>query len=349
MHRPLVSIALALAAASAHAQIAKYAKDAPGTKEPPEIKRVEGSIVLHFTQKKFDEFVIPTGRVVFEYGPQKFNDWPRIRVEGSRTTLFFRQPKDATTLEVQRSYEDDLAGKGFEKIFAGSSNSEWESERNELDNGYGRFLAQVYTSEMDQDLQKYTMAAAKDFRYLAMKRPGSGGRGDLYVAVLSCAIPAQWKNEPMGILENTVVSRVDIVEAKPLETRMVLVKSGEMREQIEKGGRVALYGIFFDFNKATLQRESEPTLQEIAKLLEAEPDLKLLVVGHTDSVGEFEFNRDLSARRAAAVVEALAAKHSISKARLFPFGCSFASPAASNTTEEGRAKNRRVELVRWGQ
>lgn len=159
MCHPLAAIAtsIALAAASAHAQIAKYAKDAPGTKEPPEIKRVEGSVVLHFAQKKFDEFTIPTGRVVFEYGPQQFNDWPRIRVEGSRTTLFYRQPKDATTLEVQRSYEEDLAGKGFEKIFAGSSNDAGESERNELDNGYGRFLAQVYTSEMDQDLQKYTM------------------------------------------------------------------------------------------------------------------------------------------------------------------------------------------------
>ncbi|MDB6137166.1 MAG: yiaD 2, partial [Verrucomicrobiaceae bacterium] len=63
--------------------------------------------------------------------------------------------------------------------------------------------------------------------------------------------------------------------------------------------------------------------------------------------GEFEFNRELSNKRAASVVEALGGRFGVSSQRLFPFGCSFSSPAAPNTTEDGRAKNRRVELVRW--
>jgi outer membrane protein OmpA-like peptidoglycan-associated protein len=96
-----------------------------------------------------------------------------------------------------------------------------------------------------------------------------------------------------------------------------------------------------------LKPESDATLDQIGKLLAADAALKLLVVGHTDNAGAFEFNRDLSNRRAAAVVDVLVKRFKISNERLFPFGCSFASPAAPNTTEEGRAKNRRVELVKW--
>jgi outer membrane protein OmpA-like peptidoglycan-associated protein len=76
--------------------------------------------------------------------------------------------------------------------------------------------------------------------------------------------------------------------------------------------------------------------------------MKLLVVGHTDNVGTFAFNTDLSQRRAVAVVNALASRFGVARNRLTPFGVSFAAPVASNRTEEGRAKNRRVELVDSG-
>lgn len=76
--------------------------------------------------------------------------------------------------------------------------------------------------------------------------------------------------------------------------------------------------------------------------------MKLLVVGHTDNVGTFAFNTDLSQRRAVAVVNALSSRFAVARNRLTPFGVSFAAPVASNRTEEGRAKNRRVELVDSG-
>ena len=118
-----------------------------------------------------------------------------------------------------------------------------------------------------------------------------------------------------------------------------------MAQAITGTGRIALYGINFDFNRAEIKADSEPTLEQIAKLLKESSGLKLLVVGHTDNVGSFAFNTDLSQRRAAAVVTALVQRHGISKERLTPVGVSFASPMASNRTEEGRAKNRRVERV----
>jgi outer membrane protein OmpA-like peptidoglycan-associated protein len=125
----------------------------------------------------------------------------------------------------------------------------------------------------------------------------------------------------------------------------VTVDAGEMAKSITATGRVALYGIYFDFNKAEVKPESDTTLAEVAKLLQTTPAMSLLVVGHTDNVGTFDFNLDLSQRRAAAVVEALATRFKVNRARLKPFGVSFASPAASNQTDEGRGKNRRVELV----
>ncbi|MBV9489754.1 MAG: OmpA family protein, partial [Verrucomicrobia bacterium] len=109
----------------------------------------------------------------------------------------------------------------------------------------------------------------------------------------------------------------------------------------------ALYGIYFDTNRTDIKPESRPTLEQIADLLKRQPDLKLLVVGHTDNVGDFESNRDLSQRRAASVVNALVTGFGIAPDRLVPFGVSYASPVASNGTAEGRSQNRRVELVRY--
>ncbi len=97
--------------------------------------------------------------------------------------------------------------------------------------------------------------------------------------------------------------------------------------------------------KAEIKPESKAALDEIAKLLKGEPNLKLHVVGHTDNVGGYEPNLGLSRRRAEAVVGALARNYGISAARLTPNGVAYLAPVAVNTTEEGRAKNRRVELI----
>jgi outer membrane protein OmpA-like peptidoglycan-associated protein len=141
------------------------------------------------------------------------------------------------------------------------------------------------------------------------------------------------------------IAVVDIIEGKAREQKMITVTSAEMAKEISSSGSVALYGIYFDFNKADLKAESEPALAEIAKLLKSNAALKLLVVGHTDRVGTLAFNMDLSQRRAAAVVNALVTKYQTAQSRLTPLGVAFASPVASNAAEEGRAKNRRVELV----
>ena len=123
------------------------------------------------------------------------------------------------------------------------------------------------------------------------------------------------------------------------------MKAEEMAQAINTSGRVALYGLYFDTAKADVKPESKDTLDQIAKLLSSSPSLKLLVVGHTDNVGEFGANMDLSKRRADAVIAALAGQYKVDRKRLTPVGVSFASPVAPNTSDDGKAKNRRVELV----
>jgi OOP family OmpA-OmpF porin len=110
-------------------------------------------------------------------------------------------------------------------------------------------------------------------------------------------------------------------------------------------GHVEVPGIFFDTGKSEVKPESEAALQEVAKLLQGDPSLKVWVVGHTDSTGSDTANVALSQARAASVVKALTGQMGIAAARLAPQGVGPYAPVAPNTTEEGRAKNRRVELV----
>jgi OmpA-OmpF porin, OOP family len=136
-----------------------------------------------------------------------------------------------------------------------------------------------------------------------------------------------------------------IVEQKVMEQEIV-ADANSLARDIRSTGHVSVYGIHFDFNKATVKPESQPTLKNIAKLLKADTELKLYVVGHTDSVGKIAYNMKLSRARAEAVVRALVTKHGVAQHRLDPYGVGPLSPVASNETEEGRALNRRVELVK---
>ena len=116
--------------------------------------------------------------------------------------------------------------------------------------------------------------------------------------------------------------------------------------ELAKAGRVEVYGIYFDFGSATLRPESEPVLKEIADALTSNATWKLKIDGHTDNVGGDAPNLDLSRRRAASVRDALVARYKINTARLATDGFGASRPKESNATPDGRARNRRVELVR---
>ncbi len=119
-----------------------------------------------------------------------------------------------------------------------------------------------------------------------------------------------------------------------------------LARRLETTGRAEVYGIHFDFASAAIKPESEGVLSEIASVLGEHPDWRLSVEGHTDAIGDEDYNLSLSVRRAEAVMEALVARYGIAAARLAAAGFGESRPRAGNETLEGRALNRRVELVR---
>lgn len=117
--------------------------------------------------------------------------------------------------------------------------------------------------------------------------------------------------------------------------------------KLDKDCHLPLYGVLFDFNKATLKPESEPVLRKALDLLKARPDLKVEVQGHTDAVGSEAANQALSEARAASVAAWLAG-HGVAAGRVSSAGYGKRQPVAPNDTDAGRARNRRVELKKQG-
>jgi outer membrane protein OmpA-like peptidoglycan-associated protein len=124
------------------------------------------------------------------------------------------------------------------------------------------------------------------------------------------------------------------------------VLADRLERALAETGRADVYDVYFDFNSDRIREESEPTLEEIAEVLRRHPDWNLVIEGHTDNVGSDVDNLDLSKRRAASVKEALVANHGVGADRLRTGGYGEARPRDRNDTLDGRARNRRVELVR---
>lgn len=136
-----------------------------------------------------------------------------------------------------------------------------------------------------------------------------------------------------------------IVEKQAM-AQAIVADATVFKNELRDTGHSAVYGIYFDTGKATIKPESAQAIGEIAKLLKADPALKIFVVGHTDNEGGIDSNIKLSQDRGEAVLQTLVRDHGIAAARLKSYGCGLFSPVASNDSEDGRAKNRRVELVK---
>jgi OOP family OmpA-OmpF porin len=136
-----------------------------------------------------------------------------------------------------------------------------------------------------------------------------------------------------------------IVEKQAM-VQQVVASAEVFQSGLQTAGHVEVPGIFFDTGKSVLKSESASAVAEIAKLLKADPALKVYVVGHTDNVAALDLNLKLSQARAESVVQALVSQHGIAAARLTGRGVGPLTPATTNDNEEGRARNRRVELVK---
>ncbi|MEM6423522.1 MAG: DUF4892 domain-containing protein, partial [Pseudomonadota bacterium] len=240
-------------------------QDVAGSVDHPLLGRFEGAVITGYDQRAFDEYA-------FAEGPLKGDPADSFRpVEGATTRIAYVVPTDASMAEVARNYEIALQEAGFEVVFecesrdCGGTGFAYEIERFPLP----RMIVDVF-----------------NYRYIAARRSGEGP--EIYAALLFSLDT-----------DKHVRVQTTIVETEEMAIRMV--DAAAMASEVAETGRVALYGIQFDLDEATIRPDSAPTLAEMAAFLTANPDLSVVIVGHTDNQGSMEYNLGLSARRAEAV------------------------------------------------
>lgn len=307
--------------------------DVEGSDDHPLISRYEGSYIIGYEQFSYDSLLMPVS-------PFKDDKTKTIAPEGKVTRILYAGPRGRSSLEIHRNYQIALKDAGFEILY-------------ECLDDCHRLTRVFYEGEQQLDnrgdLSKHALSYdnTKDGRYLVAKL--SEPEEAVFVSIYTALNTANYlRDKEKKEIKDRPITLLQIVEEKPMETGKVKVNldAGAMAEHLDKSGSVRLYGVHFDTDKATIKPKSKTTLAEIGTLLKQHSKLRLAVVGHTDATGSFEHNMTLSQRRAKAVVEYLKAKHEIAASRLEPYGVGYLAPIATNETEEGRALNRRVELIK---
>jgi outer membrane protein OmpA-like peptidoglycan-associated protein len=305
-------------------------EDSPGTADHPLVSRYSGSFIDGQQELNFSSYTLPIGPVVPGPEGQRIPS-EKISLEGKVTRTLYRGPKERTTLELVRNYQAALEAAGFETLYSCSGND------------CGRLFHWVFYHEMEQRIRSTNTSGSafdipQNLHYLAAR--GEAGGRTVHVSVLVAFDGGFSKvsKQPVTLLE--------VIESESMQTGMVTIDADAMSKGIDATGHIAIYGVYFDTNSADIKAESDQTLGEIAELLSARPSLNLLVVGHTDNEGDYDYNMGLSGRRALAVMRALSGDYGIATGRLRSAGVGFLAPVASNDTAAGREKNRRVELVK---
>ena len=306
LHSAVGGLALLLLSAAA------MAVDVPGSADYPKIGRFKGSEITKHAIEDYGRTTFATGSV------KKASDAESttLTVEGKITRIVYRVPAGVSALEVFRNFEEKSSEAGFESIFSGGPK--------EIDKY--NFLYKHPVEILDE------ISIGNEIFYLVSKKNIRGI--DVYLSVL------------VSPHSGGDGQRVRIIAAETTSMKLQMVDADKMQLAITETGRAALYGIYFDHDSAKIQAASKPTLDEIAKLMTTNPALKIIVVGHTDYTGGFDYNIDLSKRRANAVAEHLISGYGLVAGRIKSDGVGYLAPAASNESEAGRALNRRVELVK---
>ncbi|MRX31403.1 OmpA family protein [Aminobacter sp. MDW-2] len=330
--------------------------DIEGSADNALAKRYEGSFIVYHQKLDYTDFSVPLSPLKADPDPDKrdknnnrvFKPEKADEIEGTLTRLFYVLPDGRSPLEVLRNYQDVVQAAGGEVVFeCKKEECGGDASRSASSGGGDMSLMMNFFYDSALGVEAFSNAACvassgvADQRYLSAKVPRDGG--DAYVTVQTFQL---LDDLYCKALNARTIAIVHVVEPKARDKKMVVVEAAKMADTLSTSGGISLYGIFFDTDKADIKPESGPTLKEIAKLLGDNPALAVAVVGHTDSQGKFDYNIDLSNRRAAAVKAALVSQFGIDGGRLTAAGAGMMAPVASNDNDEGRAKNRRVALVK---
>jgi outer membrane protein OmpA-like peptidoglycan-associated protein len=301
----------------------------------PLIGHYEGSEQVGAYVTDFDEVEVIDGPISSARGIGA-PGW--LRLEGKITLLYYKLPAGRSSLEVLRNYQASFEARGFRTAYTCSTNNgSCYIQREGRTKGtapYDFALALDANPELPRlggDFIRNYFGTNARYLLARLTRP----EGTVYVSL------------SLSEHDRGNYAFIRVIETKAMDSGKIgFIDADDMQKSIADSGRVNLYGIHFDFDKDTVKSESKPTLDEIAKLLRTDATLMLTVVGHTDAKGDADYNLDLSRRRATNVSGALARDYGIASSRLQSRGAGADEPIASNDDEDGRAKNRRVELVK---
>jgi outer membrane protein OmpA-like peptidoglycan-associated protein len=322
------TLLLALAATAALADMPKQ-DTAKGGKDHPLLSRFAGAKLVGYAAKEYDAASLVAGKV-----PDDARRVPdkELALEGRHTVLIYNFPPERSGLEVMRNHEAALQAAGFTTVFSCAAAA------------CGKDFGEMMLQRIDAHTIEGSTAYWEPFnygrdaeRYLLAR--GTRPDGSVVHAAIYVVDPVSKHNG--GVL-------LDIVEARAMDTGKVsaTLNAEAMAKNIATEGKVAIYGVYFDTDKADVKPQSKAALDEMAKLLKSQPGLKVYIVGHTDAQGALAHNMELSQRRAEAVAKALETSYKIDGRRLSAKGVASLAPVASNDAEPGREKNRRVELVK---
>lgn len=300
-------------------------KERKGAKDHPLVSRFQGAILHNYGVLNFEQVKVPLSATKEE------------TVEGKIYNYFYLMPTDRTGLEVYRNYKSALEKNGFQILVACEAERECEAQR------LGRHASEwtrrsgTWTGGFES-ISALDQNASYPPRYLVARLKRAAG--DVTVVLLTRAPSSTQKDDGVG-----GPYFLQVIEAKAMETGNVTVNSAAMAKGLAAEGKMALYGIYFDTAKAEVKPDSKLQLDEMAKLLTTQKTLKVYIVGHTDNQGTLDANLALSQKRAEAIVAALGKDYKIDAKRMQARGAANFSPVASNASDAGRARNRRVELV----
>jgi outer membrane protein OmpA-like peptidoglycan-associated protein len=323
---PLAWFAMILISTLARADTMPAA-DVPGAKDHPLLSRYAGSKISAYQTKDYDGLWLVAG----PGDPSQNPPYKKVlRLEGKVTRLAYVYPQERSSLEVMRNFKNALQTAGFRILFACDA----ESCGAGFDSGFDEKVSSLEFQDMEG--KNVVSRGGREARYVIAS--GALPSGAIVHASVYVAPSAQEHNG--GIY-------IEVVDAAAMESGKVTanLSADQMAKKIATDGKVAIYGVYFDTDRADIKPESKPTLDEMAQLLEKNPKLSVYIVGHTDNQGTFGHNQDLSERRANAVVKALVTGYGVTPGRLVAKGVASLAPVASNSEEPGRAKNRRVEIV----
>ena len=307
--------------------------------------KYEGAVLLFSTKPKFEEYTVLTQSIYSQQLPEK----KPITATGEFTRKLYEAPINSS-LEAVYTYEKQLTEMGFTVIGKyRASDGDWFVRQ--------RICVQYQCGNLKKTGNDLFKELAAENTIIARKTQPDG---DYIVVVAAAEIKtAMGYTPPLDVVDvsgqapkprtltpGNVLLLVDTIFPKQPEKKIAQEDVSYIKRKLLEEGKVDIYGIYFDFDKFDVKPESAPVLKQIADILTEDKNLKLKIVGHTDNKGTESYNQALSEARAQSVVNHLAFTHAIDKSRLQAIGMGLKQPVASNDTEEGKAKNRRVELIK---